>query len=299
MKKAILFVIFLSFFTLLGANYLIDVYHKDYGMIDRTVLVLASKPQYSILQHEGDIQINFTNCRKDATIRNIKIPDSKVLQAFDFLVTEDKVMVIITINQARQLITGERYQLETLELKGEVFKLVFDIFTTKNPKTVEELKSFASFYEMTGKKDLVAKYKSIAEKLEAEQVFLVQEDSTAQPEATLQKQRQVFRPQSFFEKLKSTMSTTMLIILALGLILITVVIIILILLLKKKPEPEFEEKSLRFTKGFGDEEFQKRMVLKLAENGWDSEEIAKELELHLEDVHRMRGIDLDEDLERI
>ena len=292
--------IFLTLLTLLEANFLIDVYHKDYGTIDRTVLVLATKPRYSILKHEGDIQINFTNCRKDVTIQNIKVPNSKVLQAFDYLTTKDKVMIIITINQARQLITGERYHLETLELKGEVFKLVLDIFTTKNPKTVEELQSFISFYEMTGKKDLVNEYKSIVEKLETEQIILAQEGSTTQPETTTQKQRRVFRFQSLFEKLKSIMSTKMLIILALGLILFIVVIILLIRVLKKKKlEPEFEEKSLRSTKGFGDEEFKKKMVMKLAENGWDTEEIAKEMELHLEDVHRMRGSDFEEDLERI
>ncbi|MCK4653236.1 MAG: hypothetical protein KAU01_02200 [Candidatus Cloacimonetes bacterium] len=300
MKKTFLFIILLSLLTLLEANFLIDVYHKDYGVIDRIVLVLATKPQYSILKHEGDIQINFSNCRKDATIQNMKVPNSEVLQGFYYLIAKDKVMVIITINQARQLITGERYQLETMELKGEVFKLVLDIFTTKNPKTVEELKSFANFYEMTDKKDLAAEYKSIAEKLEAEQVILVQEDSSLKTKITTEKLIQVFKPPTFFETLKSIMSKKMLIILSLGIILIIVMIFLLISVLKKKEsEPEFEEKSLRSTVGFGKEKFQKKIVMKLAENGWNSEEIAKEMELLLEDVHRMRGSDFEEDLERI
>ncbi|MBT5420732.1 MAG: hypothetical protein HOK80_07555, partial [Candidatus Cloacimonetes bacterium] len=119
---------FLIFISLLNANYLIDVYHKDYGVIDRTVLVFDTRPDYEILKHESDLQINLSGCRKDASLRESNITNSKVITGLNYLVTKDKVSVSIGINTSQLLITGEIYKVEGMELQGDVFKLVLDIF---------------------------------------------------------------------------------------------------------------------------------------------------------------------------
>jgi len=299
MRKIIFLVIFLSFVSLINASFLIDVYHQDYGYIDRTVLVFDSKPNYSVLKHQDDIQINIMNCRKDATIQNIQIPNNKVLKAFDYLVSKDKVMVVIIVNQTQQLISGEPYKVELYELSGEFYKLVLDVFAITNPKTLEEVRSFANFYETIGKTELANEYYTIASELKSVQSMQTVTDSTIKIQEPKNIVKKTLQSLTFFKSLKNTLNTKAVIILAVGIVLFIILIVIILKAVKKKePKPDFEDKSQRSTRGFGDNEFQKKMVLKLAAQEWESEAIAMELNLPLDDVHRMRGSDIDDELER-
>ncbi len=299
MRKIIFLVFFLSFVSLINASFLIDVYHKDYGYVLRTVLVFDSKPNYSVLKHQDDIQINIMNCRKDATIQNIQIPNSNVLKAFDFLVSKDKVMVVLSINQTLQLISGEPYKVELYELSGELFKLVLDVFAIKNPKTLEEVNSFANFYKTMGKTELAEEYYTIALDMKTVQQTQTINDSTIK----IQEQKNFFKKTlqslTYIESLKNTLNIKIVIILAAGIVFIIILIVIISKVAKKKtPKSDFEDKSQRSTRGFGDNDFQKKMILKLVAQEWESEAIAKELNLALDDVHRMRGSDIDDELER-
>ena len=152
--KRIFILFFFLLISLLNASFIIDAYHKDYGVINRTVLVFDTKPEYEILKHESDIQINLQGCRKDASLQKMNISNSKVITGFDYIVSEDKVAVMIKINTKQLLITGEVYIVEGIELQGDVFKLVFDIFISTNPQSLSELTSYASFYKTTGNLEL-------------------------------------------------------------------------------------------------------------------------------------------------
>ena len=300
MRKIIFLVFFLSFVSLINASFLIDVYHKDYGYIVRTVLVFDSKPNYSVLKHQDDIQINILNCRKDATIQNIQVPNCNVIKAFDFLVSKDKVMVVLTINQTQQLISGEPYKVELYELSGELFKLVLDVFAIKNPKTLEEVRSFADFYKTIGKTELAEEYYTIALDMKTVQQTQTITDSTIKTQKPKNIFKKTLQSLTFIESLKSTLNIKVVIILVASIILFIVMIVIISKVVKKKvPKSDFEDKIQRSTRGFGDNEFQKKMVLKLAAQEWESEAIAMELNLPLDDVHRMRGSDIDDELERI
>ncbi len=299
MRKIIFLVFFLSFVSLINASFLIDVYHKDYGYVLRTVLVFDSKPNYSVLKHQDDIQINIMNCRKDATIQNIQIPNSNVLEAFDFLVSKDKVMVVLTINQTQQLISGEPYKVELYELSGELFKLVLDIFAIKNPKTLEEVRSFADFYKTIGKTELADEYYTIASNMKTVQQTQIVNKSTVKTQKPKKKFMKTLKVPAFLENIQNILNINVIIILTVSIVFIIVLIIIISKVVKKRvPKSDFEDKNQRSTQGFGDNEFQKRMVLKLAAQEWESEAIAMELNLPLDDVHRMRGSDIDDELER-
>lgn len=299
MRKRIFLVFFLSFITLINASFLIDVYHKDYGYIVRTVLVFDSKPNYSVLKHQEDIQINILNCRKDATIQNFQVPNSNVLKAFDFLVSKDKVMIVLTMNQTLQLISSEPYKVELYELSGELFKLVLDVFAIKNPKTLEEVRSFADFYKTIGKTELAEEYYTIASELKTVQPTQTVTDSVVKTREPKNFFKKTLQSLTFIESLKNTLNIKVVIILAAGIVLFIVLIVIISKVVKKKvPKSDFKDKSQRSTRGFGDNEFQKKMVLKLAAQEWESEAIAMELNLPLDDVHRMRGSDIDDELER-
>ena len=299
MRRIFFLLIFISLVSLINASFLIDVYHKDYGYILRTVLVFDSKPNYSVLKHQDDIQINILNCRKDATIQNAQVPNSNVLKAFDFLVSKDKVMVVLSINQTLQLISGEPYKVELYELSGELFKLVLDVFAIKNPKTLEEVRSFADFYKTIGKTELADQYYTIASELKSVQPTQTVTDSVIKTQEPKNFFKKTLQSLTFIESLKSTLNMKIIIILVAGIVFIIVLIVIISKVVKKKvPRSDFEDKSQRSTRGFGDNDFQKKMVLKLAAQEWESEAIAKELNLPLDDIHKMRGSDIDDELER-
>jgi hypothetical protein len=187
-------------------------------------------------------------------------------------------MVVLSINQTLQLISGDSYKVELYELSGELFKLVLDVFAIKNPKTLEEVRSFADFYKTIGKTELADEYYTIASELKAVQPTQTVTDSTIKTQEPKNIFKKTLQSLTFIESLKNTLN-------------IKIVIILV-------PKSDFEDKSQRSTRGFGDIEFQKKMILKLAAQEWESEAIAMELNLPLDDVHRMRGSDIDDELER-
>ncbi len=301
MKRAFI-VFFLVFISFLNASFLIDVYHKDYGVIDRTVLVFDTRPQYEILKHESDLQINLIKCRKDVSLQKLDIINSKVITGLDYLVSEDKVMVMIDINTTQLLITGERYKVEGMELQGDVFKLVLDIFISTNPKTLSELTSYASFYETTGNIELTDKYNKLVVELH-DKIKDQQENGTAQFTQDVTKKEQL----KITDKLKSSvknLSTKFdykLIGVALGIIILLVIIIIIIIKLARRKTSAFDmdKDSIRPTDGFADRTYLEQVVKKLAAKNWEIEEIAKEIELPFEEVQKIIAPDLEQELEHL
>ncbi len=300
MKKKFFLFVFFTITLLLNANIFIDMYHKDYGMIDRTVLIFNSKPNYNIFRNEEEIQINISNCSKDANIINRKFYDSNVLTAYDYLVTKNKITVIITINSSQKLVSGDTYNYEVMEVKDDLFKIVIDIFITKNPKAISELESFASFYNATGNTELADKYNKIAKDMKENLVV-------TQPVTTIQDSVQVLSQSNYKKKinliiqfLKENLDTKLTILICIGIFLIAVVIFLISFLLKKKQViPDIEETSLRPLSGFGTDEFRKNMISKLSEKGWNTDAIAQELDLPENNVTRITGSDFDEDSERL
>ena len=165
MKRA--FILFLLVFvSFLNASLLIDVYHRDYGVIDRTVLVFDTKPHYEILEHKSSIQINLQECCKNSSLQKLDIINNKVLTGYNFLISEDKVVVSIDINTSQLLESDEKYIVKIMELQEDVFKLVLDIFISTNPKSLYELTSYASFYETTGYFNLAVEYNQLVAELQ-------------------------------------------------------------------------------------------------------------------------------------
>jgi hypothetical protein len=209
-------------------------------------------------------------------------------------------MVVLSINQTLQLISGEPYKVELYELSGELFKLVLDVFAIKNPKTLEEVRSFADFYKTIGKTELAEEYYTITSDMKTVQQTQTVTESTVKTQKPKRKLMKTLQVPAFLENIKNILNTNVIIILAVSIVFVIVLIMIISKVVKKRvPKSDFEDKSQRPTRGFGDIEFQKKMVLKLVAQEWESEAIAMELNLPLDDVHRMRGSDIDDELERI
>ena len=163
--KRLFILLFFLLISFLNASIIIDAYYKDYGIINRTVFVFDTRPEYEILKHESNIQINLSGCRKDVSLQKLKILNSKVITGFNYNVSEDKVAVVVNINTSHLLVTGEAYKVEGMELQGDVFKLVLDIFISSKPQSLSELTSYASFYETTGNLELANDYNNLVIKL--------------------------------------------------------------------------------------------------------------------------------------
>ncbi len=297
-----LIVIFLVLISLLNANFLIDVYHKDYGVIDRTVLVFDTKPDYEILKHESDLQINLPGCRKDASLQEISINNSKVITGFDYVISEEKVMVMININTSQLLVTGEIYKVEGMELQGNVFKLVLDIFIATEPQTLSELTSYASFYEKTGEVKLAEEYKNKVLGIHNELKNQQETTDTKSMQATAKKESV-----NVTEKIKSVVQNISskldlkIVGFAIGvLILLIIVIFLIVKLLRKKTSAfDMDDDSIRPTDGFADSAYLEKVAKKLSAKNWEIEEIAKELDLPLEKVQRIIAPDLEQELEHL
>ena len=290
--------IFLMIITSMYSNIFIDMYHKDYGIIDRSILVFSQKPNYKIIQNENDLQLNIVNCKKDINIQNTRFPNSSVIESFDYYSTEDKVMVIISINREQQLMVGEKYKLEVEEVDDDVFRLILDIYATKKPSTYQHYTSFAYFYDATGKPELAKPYREMAEKLKSE--MTPEELADLERSSSDNLQQGTFTPtRKAIGGMAGFLTPSRIILIIIAILLMVAIIYTVSLVAKPKAETQdFSESSLRLSNGFGSEIFQREMIYKLEKNFWGVEEIAKELELHPSLVYRASAPDFADELEK-
>lgn len=294
-KKAAVF-IFLMLIVSVHSNIFIDMYHKDYGIIDRSILVFSQKPSYKIIENENDIQLNIVDCRKDINIQNTRFPNSAVIESFDYYSTEDKVMVIISINREFQKVIGEKYNLEVSEVNDDVFRVILDIYATKKPITYEHYTSFAYFYDSTGKPELAKPYREMAEKLKSE---MTPEELAALERTSGDNLQDYTSTRKTIGGLAGFLTPSRIILIIIGILLIVAIIYTAMMLLKpKEVETDFSQSSLRLINGFGSENFRREMIFKLEQHFWGVEEIARELEMHPSLVYRASAPEFAEELEK-
>ena len=120
---------------------IIDVYEWDYELINRTVILLSERPEYSIDQRVDDnrIVVSFD--------RTVKSPELPVLKS-----VSGKVVKSIEIREQRngqtivEIETHGTYHLRHFHLPGERHRIVFDIYKKRSPITPQEKMVFGRFY---------------------------------------------------------------------------------------------------------------------------------------------------------
>ena len=288
MKKTSLVILLLSvFISLFSLNTLKDVYHKNYGYIDRVVFVFDKYPNYEIIKNRKDIQINIRNCRKSEKVKNHSFPDNKVLEDFTVAAYGNDMIAII--------VTDSSYVLKNFRFEEKNdFKLVLDIFAKAEPENYEEFVSFGNFYKTVGNPKKGNMYLEKATKLKEKMTEQIEADTIIQTVSAdtsdnlSEKQENVVAEQSP-QKQKAKIKKDRIILFFLLIVLFNVIILIFKKLKGgKKVVSEIKESSFRQTDGFGSEEFQKRMVKKLSEEGWKVREIAQELNLSETKVEKIQ-----------
>ncbi|MDA3814444.1 MAG: hypothetical protein PF570_09365, partial [Candidatus Cloacimonetes bacterium] len=219
-----------------------------------------------------------------------------------YLISKDDVTVMIKINTTQLLVTGEIYQVDGMEIQGDVFKLVLDIFISNNPQTLSELTSYATFYETTGNVKLAEEYQqqvvTLNDKNKKQQKNkTTQSTQTATPK---EKNKIITKLESLINKLSLKLNIKIIGV-AIGAIILLAIFIFLIIKLSSKKTSAFEINgdSLRPTVGFAESSYLEKVAKDLAAKNWGLEEIAKELELPFEEVQRIIAPDLDQELERL
>ncbi len=286
MKKTVIILIFIYLSISMSANVFIDMYHKNYVKIDRTVLVFDSKPKYRIIENDYDIQINISNCKKDINIQNTSFANNEVIESYDYYSTEDKVMVIITIDQSHDLETNIKYRLDVFEDETTYFRLILDIFATSTPKTYQDYVGFAAYYEETNRPEMAMPYREMVHKLEAEMPELAQQPDVEQ---------QVIKNKNIFQTI---FTPSRIVLILIGLLLLAAFLYLIHHFRKPQEIEEIEEiSSLRELTGFGSDRFKKMIIDKLKEYAWNDRSIALEMEIEPENVIQISHTDLDVDLE--
>ena len=365
MKKTILVSIFFASAILLQSVTFQKYYHANFGIIERIVLVFDKKPAKVIEQNNEEILITISNCRKSSNIEEKQVLDNLVLEYFRFMEKANEMITIISLDSNYVL-----DKLEYFDEEAKVYKIVLDIFNTKDPQTPEEHMSFADYYGALGKADKVKYHSSRALDIEKEMlekemaeeeietIPQVEEEITIEEEAviddslpniesqaidsisetTLEESifvetdtliEAIIPESTFAESIVSIIDTTEIqdttlvaqpeesdtlgvelsdeesrekaFLKLLGKILSALFLIFLIKIIvkfiriSKKPksveeeEIEEEEKDYRSYDGFGNKEFKKKMIFKLIDKDWQTEEIAKELNLTPEEVIRLQS----------
>ncbi|MBN2461167.1 MAG: hypothetical protein JXB60_06120 [Candidatus Cloacimonetes bacterium] len=306
MRKSgtIILLFLISFYLLTAANFN-KIYHRDYGEIDRTVLVFDQKPIYSIIENQYNIQIEVLNCAKNESVQNQKLTDSNLLQSFTFYPYDNNLIITIALNESFLSKKQTKYYLESLELEREEFKLVLDIFSTRNPRTIAEHQSFANFYNTVGFTQKAKEHLQAIEKLRTSDVktppavdkVTDDKEQQEQPITPEETEKQIQKTESnvprtsrnIFNRLVDKLTHLNVYTGIIILVILVLIIFLMIFLLNRKPATKtpVRKTTYRSTDGFGDEDFRKKMVAKLAENGWENEAIAKEMNIKVEEVARI------------
>jgi hypothetical protein len=278
MKKLFVFLCLLLVSINVFSATLEDIYYRDYGIIDRVVLVFDKKVEFNITENGNDVEVSILNCTIGSKAVNEEFVTNKVLQSFEFIQFADDVIAVIS---AKSLVKTSDFSF--IE-KNKNFKVVLDIFAVA-PVSYEENVSYAEFHQTVGNEDLAKKYYIQAEALKNNPP--PKEEKPKKKEKKEKKKKETNPIPKSSKPFKLPVKPQYLF----AFIFVILLIFVIIVLIKKKgksgksKKDDFEFES---TDGFGNTEFREEMLFQLIEADWDDENIAKELQISVKEVERFR-----------
>ncbi len=312
-KKILLFLVFICA-TFLQATMLMDYYHKDYEVADRSVFVFDKKPVYRITQENGQVYLHFSNIRADIDIHDALFPDGNVIESIKYLTAGNNLTAVIKLF-SNDYGEPKLEIIEFAEKNNTIYKVVIDIIVISKPADKQQASFLANFYKLTGQKnsankvweDFEASVKFAPADIQPENVKEASKDEIAPvatvpvvivPVATLEIDS-VASHEEISDKVSSEKSANNLmeifkainkvelIVIVFAFVLILFAIRILINYHKLNIQDKDKENYLYPTTGYGSEEFRQKAAKKLDEQNWDIEAIAKELQLTEKEVEKL------------
>jgi len=284
------------FMTFLMANATVmqRVYRRDYGVIDRTVLVFNRALDFKVEHNDNVVEILLPNCSKDdSKVSNELFTNSNVLKSYTYKQEGNNLLMKIILNDSYTTVNHSEFSVEYLSYQQDVYKIALDIFATQNPESNEELLSFVNFYTTLDQKQKAKIYKEkLTQKIERDKEEAAEKRVLAKTEPTkaspLPQEKQVKTTTAKQPKQKDLITSfKSYLIPFLILILAALVVWIIIRILKQGKNNE--DSLPHDLQPVGREEFRTRVIKKLLDHDWNKRVISMELKVPISEVEEVEN----------
>jgi len=296
MKKYIVLLILFASFSIAHSATLKKFYYKDYGYVDRLVFVFSVKPKYRVLEDKKQIQIELTNTLKSVSIveKESFLEKNIIIKSIRFLTNKKNILVLIDTR-------SEYYLKKTVFVEGG-YKIVLDIFKSKEATTIKMHKSYASFYSTVGYRKKARWHLEQAKLLEEAQKKseppkekTIEKETPKSIKGTKPKEKKVplsSKPTKIKKEKTSESKETKENFYTPQVFIYSAIIIVGFILLiwgtialrnkLSKTDDDVEKE------GLGDKDFDTNLVIILLEKGWKIPEIAREVNLSEKTVKKIK-----------
>ncbi|MCF7919551.1 MAG: hypothetical protein K9N06_06535 [Candidatus Cloacimonetes bacterium] len=307
MKKKLIILVFLAFSASMCANMLLNFYHANHGPVERLVFVFNEYPRYRLRDDILDVNLSFLDCRRNPSIQTEVFEKKDVVSRITFVETDAFIGVLIS--------SYDGYGLDHFILNTEDgYKLVMDVFRYREPPTATMARDYADFYDKVGLAEKSAHFNRMADSLQAEweasillelempESTMVQDteeiitDTSVAPVKLTEPENQTpEKPvertgDSPYKKLNQKLPDILRDIyedkmLMFSIIVVVAVILIMLLMsVIRRFHKSRPAEQMKPSDNFGTEEFQRVTIKRLLSNGWQVEEIARELNISVKEV---------------
>ena len=104
MNKKFIFVFFLAIFTFLHSAVLLDYYHRDYQVANRSVLVFDKKPEFNISKNKNHIIIKVQNGKKDYDVESLQTPKNHLLKAITYSQKDKDLLIVFELHTFKGIV---------------------------------------------------------------------------------------------------------------------------------------------------------------------------------------------------
>jgi hypothetical protein len=292
MKKYFIILIILFDLICLNALQLTRYYHRNYGIIDRSVFVFDQKPVYSLETASDQLIITVNNSSMAAQINDQVLENNPVLSSYEFsnLAADTR----ITINLNRSAAGLRKYKVEDFLLSGNEYKLVLDIFKYAEPLSDTEISSFIDFYkkvELSKQagfyEKMLAEWKPPAPEItqpEQEEITVLEKEEAETDSISAVSETEQSRPGiNLLERFKEFYNNIPFIYIIIVAALVIILLIIILIICSGKKRPVAQE-LFQNTEKLGSKSFRIKVIKILREAGWEDNMIAEELGISPEEV---------------
>ena len=274
MKRTLLTALFLFSFPIsLFSVQLQRTYFRNYDYINRLVFVFDKKPTFIIENEDLEIKVIIVKSNKNLKVKKFQTKDNIVFKELEYFQKENSLDINI------KTYTESTFKYFGFFEKGK-YKIVLDVYKIVSPQTIDEHRSFATFYERVGYHKKAASQKSEIAKLENIKITKpIKQDTIIEKKVEEKTKEEVVLSKVLEPDLvkRKELISNEIIVVSIGIsLLLTFVILIF---KKKKKKIILKSSSMRNQNGFGSDEFQEKMVKLLQGNNWEIPEIARELYL--------------------
>jgi len=324
------FLFILSFILLtpsLAASNLKDYYHANYGLVERIVFVFDEYPRYRLREDALSINLSLLDCKKEPTVKSKRVIDNPVISKITFVPTDAFTGVLINTFEEYKVEDFVFKSNNDYKLVLDIFKYK----NPRSPEEALEYADFyrnvnkpqkAAFYDNFADSLIIASQNpthseeeslpEVTKHFTPDPSYTPQENetltakletpphsSTTTPKMITPSQDTAREPKKAETKLEWMPERFKEVIIDIyhdKMLMISIIIVfgvifgmLIMSVLRKLHKPKKTEE--RISCSFGSIEFQRVTIKRLLANGWQVQEIAKELNISTQEVEELgRGL---------